>query len=75
MNGMQVTQRFGKTPWSWRYSSGIHTGVDMYSSDTRIYAPADGTFIRGVQRCYSVSLNYAAIDHGNGVVSYYLHIK
>jgi hypothetical protein len=49
--------------------------VDMTSTNKKIYAPEDGTFIRGVQRCYSVGLNYAAIEHDNGVISYYLHIQ
>lgn len=75
MNSPQITQRFGKTPWSYRYSGGIHTGIDMIAGDTRIFAPEDGVYIRSVQNCGGIGLNYAAIDHGNGVVSYYLHIR
>lgn len=75
MRNPQVTQRFGRTPWSWRYPGNSHTGIDMVSDDTRIYAPADGIYIRSTQRCYGVNMNYAAIDHGDGVVSYYLHIR
>lgn len=75
MSSPQITQRFGKTPWSWRYAGGKHTGIDMVDSNVRITAPADGIYIRSVQNCYGVGLNYAAIDHGNGVISYYLHIR
>jgi peptidoglycan hydrolase CwlO-like protein len=75
MDSPQVTQRFGKTPWSWRYSGGRHTGIDMVDDNTKITAPADGVYVRSVQNCYGVGLNYAAIDHGGGVVSYYLHIR
>ena len=75
MDSPQITQRFGKTPWSWRYSGGQHTGIDMVDDNVKISAPADGVYIRSVQNCYGVGLNYAAIDHGNGVVSYYLHIR
>jgi septal ring factor EnvC (AmiA/AmiB activator) len=75
MKNTTITQRFGKTPWSWMYSSGKHSGVDMEASDTYIYAPADGTIVKSTQKCYGSTINYAAIDHGNGVVSYYLHIK
>ncbi len=71
----QVTQRYGKTPWSYRYPSGIHTGVDMVSSNTKIYAPEGGKFVRGTINCYGSKMNYAAINHGSGVVSYYFHIK
>lgn len=75
MKSPQITQRYGKTPWSWRYPNGLHSGIDMVASNKNIYAPEDGTFIRGVQNCYSVGLNYAAIEHENGVISYYLHIQ
>lgn len=71
-----ITQRYGKTPWSWRYPNSFHTGIDMVDSGNyEIRAPADGVYIRSVQNCYGVGLNYAAIDHGNGVVSYFLHIR
>lgn len=75
MDSPQVTQRFGKTPWSWRYPGGSHTGIDMVDDNIKIYAPADGIFVKSVQNCYGVGMNYAAIDHGGGVVSYYLHIR
>jgi len=75
MDSPQITQRYGKTPWSWRYPGGSHTGIDMVDDNIKITAPADGVYIRSVQSCYGVGLNYAAIDHGDGVVSYYLHIR
>ncbi len=75
MESPQITQRFGKTPWSWRYPGGTHTGIDMVDDNIKIYAPADGVYVRSVQNCYGVGMNYAAIDHGGGVVSYYLHIR
>ncbi len=76
MDSPQITQRFGKTPWSWRYSGGLHTGIDMVDDNIKITAPDDGIYVKSVQGCYgSVGINYAAIDHGDGVVSYYLHIR
>lgn len=75
MDSPQITQRFGKTPWSWRYSGGQHTGIDMVDDNIRITAPDDGIYVRSVQGCYGVGLNYAAINHGDGVISYYLHIR
>lgn len=75
MVGAQITQRYGKTPWSWRYSGGIHTGIDMVSSNTYIYAPDDGKLVRGAVGCYGSSMNYVAIDHGGGIVSYYFHVR
>ncbi|MBI2414355.1 peptidoglycan DD-metalloendopeptidase family protein [candidate division WWE3 bacterium] len=70
-----VTQRYGLTPWSRRYPSGKHDGVDMVASNTFIYAPDDGKMVRGGMGCYGAVINYVAIDHGDGVVSYYLHVK
>ncbi|MFA5776711.1 MAG: peptidoglycan DD-metalloendopeptidase family protein [Patescibacteria group bacterium] len=75
MASPRITQRFGTTSWSYRYPGGKHTGIDMVDSNIKIYAPADGVYVRSVQNCYGVGLNYAAIDHGGGVISYYLHIR
>jgi peptidoglycan hydrolase CwlO-like protein len=75
MKNPTINQRYGKTPWSWMYSSGKHSGVDMEASDVYIYAPDDGIIIKSTQGCYGSTINYAAIDHGSGVISYYLHIK
>ena len=73
-----VEQRYGKTPWSWRYkySGGIHTGVDMWSrSSDVIRAPADGTLYSSSEKCGPATINIKYIDHGSGVVSFYLHVQ
>lgn len=74
-----VTQRYGTTPWSWRYkySGGIHTGVDMVNTESAVIrAPADGTLYSSSQACGgSSNINIKYIDHGNGLVSYYLHVQ
>jgi len=78
LNGsVRVTQRYGKTPWSYRYaySDGIHTGIDMTSSDDVIRAPASGTLYSSSQRCGSSTLNIKFIDHGNGLKTLYLHVQ
>ena len=74
-----VTQRYGTTPWSWRYkySGGIHTGVDMVSNGSAVIrAPSDGTLYSSSQGCGgSSNINIKYIDHGNGLISYYLHVQ
>ncbi|MEK7595110.1 MAG: peptidoglycan DD-metalloendopeptidase family protein [Patescibacteria group bacterium] len=75
MKTPEITQRYGRTPWSWRYLGGQHTGIDMVASNTLIYAPDDGTLIKGTTPCYGIKMNFAAIDHGDGIVSYYFHIR
>ncbi|HOD01256.1 MAG TPA: peptidoglycan DD-metalloendopeptidase family protein [bacterium] len=75
MKSPEITQRYGKTPWSWRYPNKIHEGIDMTSNDVFIRAPKGGTMIKGGMGCGGAIINYVAIDHGDDVVSYYLHIK
>lgn len=70
-----ISQMYGRTPWSNRYAGGVHTGLDIVSNNINIYAPDDGTLIRGSVNCYGSRMNYAAIDHGDGVVSYYFHVR
>lgn len=74
-----VTQYFGKTPYSWRYSysGGIHTGIDMNSRSSKIIkAPADGTLFSSSQNCGSSSvIKIKYIEHGDGIISFYLHVQ
>lgn len=73
-----VEQRYGKTPWSWRYnySGGVHTGIDMWSQSSDIIrAPADGTLYSSTEPCGPATINIKYIDHGNGPVSFYLHVQ
>jgi len=75
---VRVTQRFGKTPYSWRYaySGGIHTGIDMVSTTEVIRAPQDGSLYSSSQSCGGSSIiKIKYIDHGNGVASFYLHVQ
>jgi len=75
---IRVTQRFGKTPYSWRYaySGGIHTGIDMVSTTEIIKAPKDGTLYSSSQSCGGSSIiKIKYIDHGDGITSFYLHVQ
>ncbi|MCX8008957.1 MAG: peptidoglycan DD-metalloendopeptidase family protein [Patescibacteria group bacterium] len=74
-----VTQHFGKTPYSWRYkySGGIHTGIDMYSTTSEVIrAPADGILFSSAENCGGSSIiKIKYIDHGDGLISLYLHVQ
>ncbi len=74
-----VTQRYGKPPYSWRYSysGGIHTGIDMVSnSSVVIRAPEDGTLYSSSESCGSGSvIKIKYIEHSDGVTSFYLHVQ
>jgi len=76
MNGATITQRFGKTPHSYWYAGGLHTGIDMVSNESYlIYAPADGKMIKKSGACGSSTYNYVLIQHSDGVESLYLHVQ
>lgn len=76
---IKITQHFGKTPYSWRYSysGGIHTGLDLVSTGGDVIrAPKDGTLYASSQACGGSSIiKIKYIDHGDGVVSFYLHVQ
>lgn len=76
---VRITQHFGKTPYSWRYaySGGIHTGFDMVSTGSQvIIAPKDGILYSSSEACGSSSvIKIKYIDHGDGVISFYLHVQ
>lgn len=78
-DSVRVTQFFGKTPYSWRYtySGGIHTGIDMISTSSNVIrAPKDGTLYASSQSCGSSSvIKIKYIEHGDGLVSLYLHVQ
>lgn len=58
------------------YPSGGHTGIDMDSnSSNTIKAPTDGTLYRGSTSCGGATMNYVALDHGGGIVSWYWHVQ
>lgn len=74
MANPNISQCYGHTPWSWRYQSGIHNGVDMYDdANTQIKSIESGSayFYRGGQSAG----NGVFIFHGNGKMSLYWHLQ
>lgn len=58
------------------YGDGTHHGIDMNSnSSTLIKAPSGGMLYKGSTSCSGVPMNYVAVDHGGGVVSWYWHVR
>ncbi len=73
---IEINQAYGSHNYASRYPGGVHTGIDMESSSSSIIkAPKDGTLYRGTTSCGSAPLNYVAVDHGSGVVSWYWHVQ
>lgn len=70
-----ITQEFGKTPWSQRYTSGFHTGIDMVDyNNYAITAPEGGTLYYAKIACGN-PINIAVIEHSGATVSLYLHLQ
>ena len=75
---IRLTQFFGRTPFSWqyKYSGEVHTGLDMVSTGSDVIkAPADGDLFKSSQACGSSIINIVYIDHGDGIISFYLHVQ
>jgi peptidoglycan hydrolase CwlO-like protein len=72
-----ITQRYGKTDYSYvyKYSGGIHTGIDMVSNQDIIYAVADGTLFSYTGKCGPADLNIKYVEHSNGLKTLYLHVQ
>jgi murein DD-endopeptidase MepM/ murein hydrolase activator NlpD len=75
--GIKINQGYGSWGFSKTfYGDGIHHGIDMVSdSSDLIKAPKDGTLYRGSTSCSGVTMNYVAVDHGGGIVSWYWHVR
>jgi len=75
---IRLTQHFGQTPYSWRYSysGGIHTGFDMVSTSSDVIrAPEDGDLFKSSQACGSSTINIVYIEHAGDLISLYLHVQ
>ena len=81
LNGpIQLTQGFGST-WATRHTwvrrvYTYHNGIDIRGSSLTVRAVANGTLYRGsFTGSGGCRLRYVKIDHGNGLVSWYLHVN
>ncbi|MBI2617208.1 peptidoglycan DD-metalloendopeptidase family protein [Candidatus Gottesmanbacteria bacterium] len=74
MSNPAMSQCYGHTPWSWRYQSGVHDGLDMYDdNDIVVRTVDDGNayFYHGGQSAG----NGAFIFHKNGKMTLYWHLQ
>ncbi len=55
---------------------GFHHGIDMESKSSAIIkAPKDGMLYKGTASCSGIPMNFVAVDHGEGVISWYWHVQ
>ena len=77
---IQLLQGFGST-WATRHTwvgriYRTHNGIDIKGIGTVVRAVADGTLYRGsFTGSRGCRLRYVKIDHGSGLVSWYLHVN
>jgi peptidoglycan hydrolase CwlO-like protein len=74
LSHIRITQCYGHTPWSWRYSTNFHDGVDMVDDqDELVRAVDDGeaVFYRGGQSAG----NGVFIYHPDGKMTVYWHLQ
>lgn len=76
---VRLSQGYGQT-WAVRHTwvsriYSFHNGIDFTGGSTSIKATADGELIRGSFTGGSCQLRYVKINHGDGLVSWYLHVN
>lgn len=72
---IRITQGFGHTAYSSRYTNDIHTGIDMVSSDLTVKAVRPGELYQGSMKCGSGNLVYVRVKQTDGFDTYYLHVN
>jgi peptidoglycan hydrolase CwlO-like protein len=74
---IEINQAYGNHGFSKTfYSDGFHHGIDMISDSSEyIRSPKEGTLYKGTTSCSGVPMNYVAVDHGGGIISWYWHVK
>lgn len=73
-NPIRVTQDYGYTSYSSRYTNSLHTGIDIVSDDTTVKATKSGELFQGSMRCGGGNLFYVRVKQDDGFDTYYLHV-
>lgn len=72
---IRITQSYGNTAYSSRYTNNIHTGVDMTSTNSTVKAVKAGELYQGSMKCGSGNLLYVRVKQADNYDSYYLHVN
>lgn len=72
---IRVTQGYGHTAYSSRYTGDVHTGVDMYSENSTVKSVKAGELFQGSMKCGSGNLMYVRVKQSDGYDTYYLHVN
>ncbi|MDO8461002.1 MAG: peptidoglycan DD-metalloendopeptidase family protein, partial [bacterium] len=75
-DGVKINQGYGSHGYARNvYPDQFHNGIDMEDNSGLIKAPKDGTLYKGTTSCSGVAMNFAAVDHGEGIISWYWHVR
>ena len=74
MSNPTISQCYGHTPWSWRYQSGIHNGVDMYDDDNVLVKAVESGNAYTYRGGQSAG-NGVFIFHDNGKMTLFWHLQ
>lgn len=74
MENPHISQCYGHTPWSWRYSNNFHNGLDMYNKtnfSVKAVEEGEAYFYKEA----SAMGNHVRIFHSDGKMTLYLHLQ
>lgn len=72
---IRITQGYGHTAYSSRYTGDIHTGVDMVGENSTVKAVKAGELFQGSMKCGSGNLLYVRVKQADNYDTYYLHVN
>jgi peptidoglycan hydrolase CwlO-like protein len=72
---IRITQGYGHTAYSSRYTGDIHTGVDMVGDSSTVKSVKAGELFQGSMKCGSGNLLYVRVKQADNFDTYYLHVN
>jgi peptidoglycan hydrolase CwlO-like protein len=73
---IRITQGYGHTAYSSRYTGDIHTGVDMVTDNNTVKAVKSGELYQGTIACgKSGNILYVRVKQADNFDTYYLHVN
>lgn len=72
---IRITQGYGHTAYSSRYTGDVHTGIDMVSENATVKAVKAGELYQGSMKCGSGNLLYVHVKQADNFDTYYLHVN
>lgn len=72
---IRITQGYGRTTYSSRYTGDVHTGVDMVTDNATVKAVRSGELYQGSMKCGSGNLLYVRVKQADSFDTYYLHVN